>query len=272
MRLILEPGRSERNYWHDLWRYRGLLGTLAWRDLAVRYKQTLIGVVWAVLRPLLAVLVFTFIFGDVAGLKDPGGAPYALVVFAGLLPWSFFASALAEASNSVVANANLIGKVYFPRMIVPAATVAVALADFLIGLMLLAGMMAWFGHAPTWRILLLPLFTMLTFFASLGPALWIASLNVRYRDFRHVIPFIIQFGIYLSPVGFPDSVIPEKWRMLWSLNPLVGIIEGFRWCILGTGEALDARALAASCAVTATLLWIGIRRFRATEKSFADLI
>ena len=272
MRLILESGRSERNYWRDFWRYRGLLGTLAWRDLAVRYKQTLIGVVWAVLRPLLAVLVFTFIFGDVAGLKGRADAPYALVVFAGLLPWSFFASALAEASNSVVANANLIGKVYFPRMIVPAATVAVALADFLIGLMLLAGMMAWFGHAPTWRIMLLPVFTVLTFLGSLGPALWIASLNVRYRDFRHVIPFVIQFGIYLSPVGFPDSVIPEKWRLLWSLNPLVGIIEGFRWCILGGDWPPDRRALAASCAVTVTLLWIGIRRFRATEKSFADLI
>ena len=269
--LILEPGRAEKHYWLDLWRYRELFQVLAWRDVSVRYKQTVIGVAWALIRPLLTMIVFTVIFGKVAKLPSEGAAPYALLVFAGMLPWTFFSTALADASNSLVANANLISKVYFPRLIVPASTVVVAFIDFLISFSLLISMMAWYQWLPGWQILLLPLFTLLAFFASLGPALWITSLNVKYRDFRYIIPFIVQFGLYVSPVGFSSSVIPEKWRLLYSLNPVVGVIDGFRWCILGENN-LYWPGFFTSFAVTLFLLWFGVREFRKMEKSFADLI
>jgi lipopolysaccharide transport system permease protein len=272
MRTILESGRAEKNYWRDLWRYRELFQVLAWRDVSVRYKQTIIGVAWALIRPFLTMVVFTVIFGNVAKLPSEGSAPYALMVFAGLLPWTFFATALAEASNSLISNANLIGKVYFPRLIVPTATVVVAFIDFLISFVILVGVMAWYQFLPGWQILLLPVFVVLAFFASLGPGLWITALNVKYRDFRYVIPFIVQFGLYISPVGFTSSVIPEKWRLLYSLNPMVGVIDGFRWCILGGQSAIDWNAFGLSIGVTALFLWLGVRKFRQTEKSFADLI
>ena len=272
MRTILESGRAEKNYWRDLWRYRELFQVLAWRDVSVRYKQTIIGVAWALIRPFLTMVVFTVIFGKVAKLPSEGSAPYALMVFAGLLPWTFFATALAEASNSLISNANLIGKVYFPRLIVPTATVVVAFIDFLISFVILVGVMAWYRFLPGWQILLLPVFVVLAFFASLGPGLWITALNVKYRDFRYVIPFIVQFGLYISPVGFTSSVIPEKWRLLYSLNPMVGVIDGFRWCILGGQSAIDWNAFGLSIGVTALFLWLGVRKFRQTEKSFADLI
>ena len=269
--LVLEPGRAERHYWADLWRYRELFQVLAWRDVSVRYKQTVIGVAWAVIRPFLTMLVFTVIFGRVAKLPPDGDAPYALMVFAGMLPWTFFSTALSDASNSLVANANLISKVYFPRLIVPAATVVVSMVDFLISFSILIVMMIWFLYLPPIQILLLPIFILLAFFASLGPALWITSLNVKYRDFRYIIPFIVQFGLYVSPVGFSSSVIPEKWRLLYSLNPVVGIIDGFRWCILGETN-IYLPGFAASMGVTAFFLWFGIRQFRKMERSFADLI
>ena len=272
MELIIEPGRSEKNYWRDLWRYRELFQVLAWRDVSVRYKQTVIGIAWALIRPFLTMVVFTVIFGKVAKLPSEGTAPYALMVFAGMLPWTFFATALSEASGSLVSNANLISKVYFPRLIVPTATVVVAFIDFLISFVILIGMMIWYQFMPGWQILLLPVFIALAFFASLGPGLWITALNVKYRDFRYVIPFIVQFGLYVSPVGFSSSVIPEKWRLLYSLNPMVGVIDGFRWCILGGETPIDWQAFGLSMAVTAFFLWLGIRKFRATEKSFADLI
>ena len=272
MQTILEPGRAEKNYWRDLWRYRELFQVLAWRDVSVRYKQTVIGVAWALIRPFLTMIVFTVIFEKVAKLPSDGDAPYALMVFAGMLPWSFFATALSEASGSLVSNANLISKVYFPRLIVPTATVVVAFIDFLISFLILVGMMVWYQFLPGWQILLLPVFIVLAFFTSLGPGLWITALNVKYRDFRYVIPFIVQFGLYISPVGFSSSVIPEKWRLLYSLNPMVGVIDGFRWCILGGQSSIDSRAFGISMAVTAFFLWLGIRKFRATEKSFADLI
>ena len=270
--IVIEPGRHERNYWSDLWRYRELFRVLAWRDLAVRYKQTVIGVAWAVIRPLLTVVVFTVIFGRIAKLPSDGDAPYPLMVFAGMLPWTFFATGLSEASNSLVNNANLISKVYFPRLIVPTATVIVAFVDFLITFAMLALLMGWYRFLPGWRMLVLPGFVVLAFVASMGPALWITSLNVRYRDFRYVIPFIVQFGLYVSPVGFSSIVVPEQWRLLYSMNPMVGVIDGFRWCILGGEAQLYLPGFAASVLVAAFFLWFGIHRFRSTEKSFADLI
>ncbi len=271
-RTILEAGRAEKNYWRDLWRYRELFQVLAWRDVSVRYKQTVIGVAWAVVRPFLAMLVFTVIFGRVAKLPTEGSAPYALMVFAGMLPWTFFSTALSEASNSLISNANLISKVYFPRLIVPTATVVVAFIDFLISFVILAGMMIWYRFLPGVQIFLLPVFVLIAFLASLGPGLWITSLNVKYRDFRYVIPFIVQFGLYVSPVGFSSSVVPEKWRLLYNLNPMVGVIDGFRWCILRGESPIFWPGFFISLSVTAFFLWLGIRQFRTTEKSFADLI
>jgi len=270
--IVIEAGRRERHYWLDLWRYRELFRVLAWRDLAVRYKQTVIGVLWALIRPLLTMLVFTIIFGQIARLPPDGTAPYPLMVFAGILPWTFFSSGLSEASNSLINNANLISKVYFPRLIVPMATVVVAFVDFLISFFILVLLMAWYHFLPDWRILVLPIFVLLAFFASVGPALWITALNVKYRDFRYVIPFIVQFGLYVSPVGFSSNVVPEQWRLLYSLNPMVGVIDGFRWCILGGQSELYAPSLAISIVVIAFFLWFGIDRFRKMERGFADLI
>ena len=270
--LILESGRTERQYWRDLWRYRELFQVLAWRDVAVRYKQTYIGVAWAVIRPFLTMVVFTVIFGKVAKLPAPSAVPYALLVFAGMLPWQFFATALGEASNSLIGNANLISKVYFPRLIVPTATVVVALVDLLISFVILAGMMLWYQFIPGWQLLLLPVFVLLAFVASLGPSLWITALNVKYRDFRYIIPFLVQFGLYVSPVGFSSGVVPEKWRLLYALNPMVGVIDGFRWCILGGRAPLDMTSFGIGLAVIVFFLWLGIRKFRQMEKSFADLI
>ena len=270
--LIIEAGRTEKNYWHDLWRYRELFQVLAWRDVAVRYKQTGIGVAWALIRPFLAMIVFTVIFGKVANLPSDGNTPYALMVFAGLLPWQLFSSALSEASNSLVANANLISKVYFPRLIVPTATIVVAFVDFVVSFLILVMMMIWYQFIPDWQILLLPFFLILAFLASLGPSLWITSLNVKYRDFRYIIPFIVQFGLFVSPVGFSSSVIPEKWRFLYSLNPVVGVIDGFRWCILGGESQIYWPGFFSSLIVTSFFLWFGIRQFRKMEKRFADLI
>ena len=269
---VIEPGRHELNYWQDLWRYRELFQVLAWRDLSVRYKQTVIGVIWALIRPLLTMIVFTVIFGRIAQLPSDGSTPYALMVFAGMLPWTFFSTGLAEASNSLVNNSNLIGKVYFPRLIVPTAAVVVAFVDFLITFAILAALFVWYQFVPSWHMIFLPLFVILAFLASMGPSLWITALNVQYRDFRYIIPFIVQFGLYVSPVGFSSSVIPEQWRLLYSLNPIVGVIDGFRWCILGGQSQLYLPGLALSVAVTSFLLWFGILKFRKLEKSFADLI
>ena len=240
--IVIEPGRYELNYWRDLLPYRELFRVLAWRDLAVRYKQTVIDAAWAIIRPFITMIVFAIIFGRIAKLPSDGTAPYPLMVFAGMLPWTFFSSALSEASNSLVNNANLISKVYFPRLIVPAATVVVAFVDFLIAFSMLILLMAWYHYPPGWQMLVLPAFTVVAFLASMGPALWITALNVKYRDFRYLIPFIVQFGLYVSPVGFSSSVIPKEWRFLYSLNPTVGIIDGFRWCILGGQSPLYLQA------------------------------
>lgn len=270
--VIIEPGHAQRHYWLDLWRYRELFQVLAWRDLSVRYKQTVIGVLWSVIRPFLTMIVFTVIFGRIAKLPPDGSAPYALMVFAGMLPWTFFATGLGEASNSLINNANLISKVYFPRLIVPTAAVVVAFVDFLVSFCILLGLMAWYRFWPDWRIGALPLFVALAFLASIGPTLWIAALNVKYRDFRYIVPFFVQIGLYVSPVGFSSSVVPEQWRLMYSLNPMVSVIDGFRWCILGGQATLYLPGLVMGCAVTMFFLWFGIRQFHLTERSFADLI
>jgi homopolymeric O-antigen transport system permease protein len=270
--LVLEAGRADRHYWADLWRYRELFKVLAWRDVSVRYKQTLIGVAWAIIRPFLTMVVFTVAFGKLAKLPSDGTAPYALMVFAGMLPWTFFSTALTDSTNSMLSNANLISKVYFPRLIAPAAAVIVALVDLLISFVILIGLMVWYRFAPSWQILFLPAFVAVALFASLGPGLWLTALNIKYRDFRFIMPFIVQIGLYVSPVGFSSNVIPDNWRLLYSLNPMVGVIDGFRWCILGGQSQLYLPGFIASIGVTALLLWLGVRQFRKTENSFADLI
>jgi lipopolysaccharide transport system permease protein len=272
--LIIEAGRTEAHYWRDLWRYRDLFYFLAWRDLLVRYKQTVFGVLWAVLRPLLTMVIFVVIFGRVAGLPSDG-VPYALLVLGGMLPWQFFATALADSSSSLVANANLITKIYFPRIILPASSVIVALVDFAITLGLMVLVMAWYRYLPPVRIVLLPVFVVLALVSALGPGLIATALNVKYRDFRFVIPFIVQFGLYVSPVGFKSSVIEDKLgptaRLVYALNPMVGVIDGFRWCI-GVEPTLHVSALAISITVSLFLLWYGVRFFRSTEKGFADIV
>jgi lipopolysaccharide transport system permease protein len=270
--LVIEPGRAERHYWLDLWHYRELFSILAWRDVAVRYKQTVIGVAWAVVRPLLTMAVFTVVFGKLAGLPSDGAVPYAVLVFAGMLPWFLFASVLSEASGSLVGNANLIGKVYFPRLIIPAAAGVVALVDFAINLTILFAIMVWYGVVPSWQIVLLPAFVVLAVLASLGPALLITALNVKYRDFRYIIPFLVQFGLYVSPVGFSSAAVPEQWRFWYSVNPVVGVIDGFRWCLLGGASQLYLPGFAVSLAVVAVFSWAGIVYFRRAERTFADLV
>ena len=270
--IVLEAGRAERNYWRDLWRYRELFQVLAGRDVAVRYKQTVIGIVWAVMRPFLTMLIFTIIFSRIAKLPSDGDAPYALMVLAGLLPWTFFSTALGDASLSLVTNSNLISKVYFPRLIIPTATIVVSFVDLLISFVILVAMMVWYRFAPTVNILALPLFVILAFLTSLGPGLWITALNVKYRDFRYIIPFMLQFGLYVSPVGFSSTAVPEQWRLLYSLNPMVGVIDGFRWCILGGNSQIYWPSLVSTAVITVFFLWLGIRQFRKMEKTFADLI
>ncbi|HEY5040966.1 MAG TPA: ABC transporter permease [Verrucomicrobiae bacterium] len=301
MDLILEPGRTEKNYWGDLWRYRELFIILAWRDITVRYKQTVVGVAWAVIRPLLTTIVFTVVFSKIAKLPAPAAVPYALLVMAANLPWQFFSTAMSEASNSLISNSNLISKIYFPRLIVPAGSVITSFVDFLITLGLMALLMAWYQFVPDWRLLALPLFTLLAFGASFGIGLWLCALNVEYRDFRYIVPFIVQFGFFLSPVGFSTSRVPEIWlwhglyvpaRLLYSLNPMVGVIDGFRWSLLrghtGVTDAAQATATQAaqnavelglwwpgiqmSIVLTAALCLSGIWYFRKMERTFADVI
>ena len=269
--ILIEAGHTERNYWRDLFRYRELFYFLAWRDVLVRYKQTVIGILWAVLRPFLTMLVFVFVFGRIAKLPSEG-LPYPLMVFAGMLPWQLFATSLSEGSNSLITNANLISKVYFPRLVVPTSAVVVSFADFAISAVLLGLLMIYYGIWPGWHLLSLPLFTLLAIGASIGAGLWLAALNVKYRDFRFVVPFLVQFGLYVSPVGFTSAIIPEKWRLLYSFNPMVGVIDGFRWSISGGRSAMFISGLMIGCIVMLALLASGIWYFRRVEKTFADVI
>ena len=274
--IWLEAGRTEKHYWLDLWRYRELFLILAWRDITVRYKQTLIGVTWSLLQPFLTMLIMTFVFGRLAGLHSEGSAPYAIMVFSAMLPWQFFANCLFTSGQSLVNNANLVSKIYFPRLIIPASTAMVSLADFIISFLILSVMMVFYHFVPSWRIITLPLFMLLTFITSLGPALIVTALNVKYRDFRFVLPFVIQFGLYLCPVGYSSAIVREKFGdmvfLLYSLNPMVGVIDGFRWAILGQSSNLNPPGFAISVVLSITLLIFGIRYFRKMERSFADII
>lgn len=269
--VVLEAGRAHKHYWRDVIRYGDLFFMLARRDVAVRYKQTLFGILWAVLRPVLTMLVFTFVFGRIAKLPSEG-VPYALLVFSGMVPWFFFSSSVSESSGSLIANSNLLSKVYFPRILVPASAVLVAAVDFLIGMALLVLTMAYFGIWPTWRVFAIPIFLMVAFFAALGIGLWFSSLNVRYRDFQFVVPFLLQFGLYLSPVGFSSSVVPERWALIYALNPMVGVIEGFRWAILGEAFSLRWEVQLISVSLSVVLLASGIAFFRRFERGMADVI
>lgn len=269
--LIIEAGRTERHYWLDLWRYRELFYFLAWRDILVRYKQMVIGIAWALIRPLLTMVVFTVVFGKLAKLPSEG-VPYPILVFAAMLPWQFFSNALSESSLSLIGNANLISKVYFPRIIIPASSIITSFVDFLISGVILVFLMAWYQFLPTWKILMLPLFVAIAFASAAGAGLWLTALNVKYRDFRYIVPFIVQFGLYISPVGFSSSIVPDKWRFLYSLNPMVGVIDGFRWAILGSESRIYLPGFLLSLAIVGVFLVTGIWYFRKTEKTFADVI
>jgi len=270
--LIIEAGRTERHYWRDLWRFRELFYFLAWRDILVRYKQTVIGIAWAVVRPFLTMVVFTVVFSRIAKLPAPSAVPYALLVMAAMLPWQFFSTSLSESSNSLISNSNLISKIYFPRLIVPAGAVITSFVDFLITLGLMALLMVWYRFAPDLRLLALPLFVGLAFGASFGIGLWLCALNVQYRDFRYIVPFIVQFGLYISPVGFSSSLVPAKWRLLYSLNPMVGVIDGFRWALLRGQSPFQLSAFIISVFITIVLVASGIWYFRKMERTFADVI
>lgn len=275
-KIIIEPGKTEKNYWKDLWRYRELFYILSWRDIKVRYKQTAIGVLWAIIRPLLTMIVFTFVFGRVANMKMDGVAPYSIMVFAGLLPWQLFSTSLTESSNSLIGNERLITKVYFPRLIVPASSVITSFIDFLISFAILLVMFIWYRYLPPVEIFAIPLFCVMAFVASFGPGLYLTALNVKYRDFRYIIPFIVQFGLFISPVGYSSTIVLEKaeWlQWIYYLNPMVGVIDGFRWCIVrGARNPMLDYHFYISLGVTIFFLWLSIYKFRKMEKDFADLI
>ncbi len=268
--ITIEAGRAERQYWRDLWRYRELFYFLAWRDILVRYKQTVIGVAWAVIRPLLTMIVLTFIFGNLAKMPS-GGVPYPILVFCGMLPWQFFATAFSESGNSLVSNAGMISKVYFPRLVVPVSSVITSFVDFLISAVIMALMMVYYKYLPGPSILVLPAFVILAFATAFGSGLWISALMVRYRDFRYIVPFVVQFGLYISPVGFSSNVVPDEWRLLYSLNPMVGVIDGFRWAILGESN-IYWPGFYISVTGVIFLIISGIWYFRKTERTFADVI
>jgi lipopolysaccharide transport system permease protein len=269
--LVIEAGKTEGQYWKDIWRYRELFYFLSWRDILVRYKQTVIGIAWSLIRPVLTMIVFTVVFGKLAKLPSEG-VPYPILVYTALLPWQFFSNSLSESSNSLITNSNLLSKIYFPRLILPTSSVIVGVVDFLISFVILIGLMIWFHFVPQWRILALPFFLALALVTSLGFGLWLAALNVKYRDFRYIVPFIVQFGLYISPVGFSSTIVPEKWRLLYSINPMVGVIDGFRWAILGQSIKLYWPGFILSIVLTVIIFLSGLRYFRNTERVFADVI
>lgn len=269
--IVIEPGRGARHYWRDLWAYRELFAFLAWRDTLVRYKQTVIGIAWAVLRPFLTMVVFTVIFGRLAQLPSEG-VPYPIMVFTALLPWQFFASAVTDGSNALLANAGMLTKIYFPRIIVPVSSIVVSLVDFFASAAVLLLLMLWYGFLPGWQIAAVPVFLFLAFIASVGFSLWVSALNVRYRDFRYIVPFIAQFGLYISPVGFSSSVVPDKWRLFYSLNPMVGVIDGFRWAVSGGRTHVHLSGMLVSAMIAVLIFLYGVRYFRRTERTFADII
>lgn len=270
--LVLQADRMGSQYWRDLWEYRELFYFLAWRDFLVRYKQTFVGIAWALLRPILSMVIFTIVFGVIAKLPTEGAVPYAILVYVAMLPAQFIATSLSESSNSLILNPNLVAKIYFPRLIVPTSAVITCFADLVISFIVLVALMAWYHYWPDWRIIYLPIFVALSFAASMGLGLWFCTLNVEYRDFRHVVPFIVQLGIYLSPVGFSSSVVPAAWRFIYSINPMVGVIDGFRWTLLRGAAPLYWPGMLASACVSVVLCLTGIWYFRKVENTFADVI
>jgi lipopolysaccharide transport system permease protein len=269
--LVIEADLIERQYWRDLWRYRELLFFFAWRDLLVRYKQTVVGVSWSLVRPLLTMIVLTVVFGKL-GKMPSGGLPYPLLVFCGMLPWQFFSAAMSESGNSLVMNSNMISKVYFPRLVITISSVITSMVDFLISSLFLIGLMMWYRFVPPLAVLVLPVFVLLMFGAALGVGLWIAALMVEYRDFRFIVPFLTQFGLYVSPVGFQSSIVPIRFRLLYALNPMVGIIDGFRWSLLGKSSNIYWPGLVIAVIEVIILIVTGIWYFRKTERTFADVI
>lgn len=271
-KLIVDSQKIGLQYWEDLWAYRELFYMLAWRDVLVRYKQTVIGIAWALVRPVLTTVVFVVIFGRVAKLPTEGTAPYAILVYAAMLPWQFFATSLVECSNSLITNTNLVSKVFFPRLILPASSIITAFLDFIIASVVLVFLMAWYNWWSDWRLIFVPFFMLFAFLATVGPGLWLAALNVQYRDFRYLVPFVVQFGLYVSPVGFSSGVVPEKWRLLYSLNPMVGVIDCFRWAVLRGETPLDMRCIWISGGMAVFVLVSGVFYFRRVEINFADVI
>ncbi|OQY93807.1 MAG: phosphate ABC transporter permease [Sphingobacteriales bacterium UTBCD1] len=269
--LVIDTISIKKNYWNDLWRYRELFFFLAWRDILVRYKQTVIGLAWSVIRPFLTMIVFTVIFGNLAKLPS-GDVPYPILVFSAMLPWQFFSTSFSDASNSLIGNSNMLTKVYFPRMIIPASSVIVNMVDFFISFVILIGMMFWYRFIPPISILVLPVFFLQVFLISLGAGFYVAAVNVKYRDFKYIVPFIVNFGMIISPVGFSSSVVNEKWRLLYSMNPMVGVIDGFRWAITGDQSQIFLPGLFLSFGIMIVLILIGIWYFRKMERTFADLI
>lgn len=271
MELIIEPKKIEKNYWRDILHYRQLFVFLAWKEFLIRYKQTVMGISWSVLRPLLTMFVFSFIFGNIAKLPSKG-VPYHILVFSGLLPWQLFSEAFSISSLSLVGNSNLVSKVYFPRVIIPASSVVVSMIDFIISFIVLAVIMVYYRFLPSINILLLPIFILLTIYTAYGIGIFFSALNVRYRDVKYIVPFIVQFGLYISPVGFSARIIPDRWLLLYECNPMVGIINGFRWAIIGGEYSINVRSLALSFFISSVILIIAVKYFRMTEKTFADLI
>lgn len=269
--LVIEKSRLKKNYWNDLWKYRELFFFLAWRDILVRYKQTIIGLAWSLLRPVLITLILTITYGHVANFSS-GNVPYPIMVYAATLPWQFFATSFSDASNSLIGNANMLTKVYFPRMIIPASTVIVNFVDFLISFLILIVLMFWYQFVPPLAILVLPIFIAQTFLISMGASFYVAAVNVKYRDFKYIVPFVVQFGLLISPVGYSSNVVPEKWQLLYSLNPMVGVIDGFRWSITGDASQIYLPRIYFSVAVTIFLIFVGIWYFRKMERTFADVI
>jgi len=268
--LVIQAGQAEQHYWRDLWRFRELLGFLAWRDIKVRYKQAVLGITWSLIQPAVQTVLLTFVFSKLAKMPD-GGVPYPLLELAGLLPWQLFSSAFGGASNSLVGNANLISRIYFPRLIVPLSALAVALVDLLILLAITLPVTLLYGVMPTWRLLLLPVFIFLGLLVALGAGLWITALTVKYRDFRFITPFLLQIGLFVTPIGYRTDFLPN-WRDLLALNPLTGVVNGFRWCLLGGDMDFYASSLVMSVLISAMLLGTGLWYFRGTERQFADVI
>ena len=270
--LIIEPHKTTSDFIYELVKFRELFFFMAWRDILVRYKQTVIGVAWSVIRPLLSMIIFTVIFGRVAKMPTEGSVPYPIMVFSALLPWQYFANSMQQSSESMLRSANMVSKIYFPRLILPTSAVLVSAVDFFISFVLLCLLMVFYRFIPSPMILLLPIFFIPATTSALGVGYWFSAFSVKYRDFRHIMPFVVQFGLYVSPVGFSSSVIPARWRLVYSLNPMVGVIDGFRWCIQGTSDSLYLPGFIISMITSTLIFYYGMKYFRKTERFFADFI